>query len=82
MIVEVVYGIITSLIIGIINLFPKIPAIDTSGLDGIFNVLSLLDTFVSLRVVSVCFVVVFVFMNAQIIWGIIMWVVRKIPGVE
>jgi ABC-type sulfate transport system permease subunit len=82
MIVEAIFNLIALLILGVISLFPTIPIIDTSGLDGLFNVLSLIDSFVSLRAVSVCFVVIFIFMNIQIVWGIIMWVVRKIPGVE
>lgn len=82
MIIEAIFNVLAFLIIGFINLFPTVPKIKTDGLEGVFNILSLLDSFINLRVVSVCLVTIYVFMNAQIIWGIIMWVVRKIPGVE
>ncbi len=82
MIIEAIVTMLSNLVIGIINLFPTIPKIDTSGLDGLFGVLSLIDQFVSLTAVSVCFVVIFIFMNAQVIWGVIMWVVRKIPTIS
>lgn len=82
MIVEAICDFLGFLVLGIIDLFPTIPLIDTSGLDGVFNVVGLIDTFVSLKTVSACIVVIFIFMNAQLIWSVIMWVVRKIPGLE
>lgn len=82
MIIEAVFNIIALLILGIINLFPTFPVLDMSGLDGIFQALSLIDSFVSLKTVSICFVVIFIFMNIEVLWGVIMWVVRKIPSIE
>ena len=82
MIVEVVCNLLMHCVLGVIGLFPTIPPIDASFLDGVIQVFSLVDTFVSLKVVSACFVVIFLFMNIQVVWSIIMWVVRKIPGIE
>lgn len=52
MIIEAIVNLIGLLLMGIIKLFPKIPEIDTSYLDGLIRVLSLADTFVSLKVVN------------------------------
>lgn len=82
MIVEAFFNGIVSIILGIIKLFPTFPKVYTSGLDGIFMMLSMIDTFVSLKAVTSCFVIIFIFMNIQVVWSVIMWVIRKIPGVE
>lgn len=84
MIVEAICNVLAGLVLGVIKLFPTLPKLDTSFLDGIIQVFSLIDTFVSLRVLSVCFTVYFTFMNIQTVWSVIMWVVRKLPfvGVE
>jgi len=82
MIVEAVLGAIFAIIRGVAGLFPQFPEIDTSGLSELFNVLGMIDMFVDLSVLSTCLVAMFVIMNAEIIWKAIMWVVRKIPGVN
>ena len=46
------------------------------------RVLGAVDHFVDLGVVAACVAALFVFANVEFIWGIIMWVIRKIPGVE
>jgi hypothetical protein len=82
MIIEAILNVLVSLLLGVIGLFPSFPHIRFDFLDGVVRVLSLADTFVSLGVLSVCFAVVLVLQNAHVIWGVIMWVVRKIPGLE
>ena len=82
MIIEAIMNVIAFVILGVIKLFPTIPQIDTSFLDGIIRVFSLIDTFVSLRVLSGCIVVFLVVMNLRTIWSVIMWVVRKIPSIN
>lgn len=82
MIVETICNILCACVLGAIGLFPTIPQIDTSFLSGFFRVLSTVDAFVSLKVVSACFVIIFLFMNIQVIWSLVMWVMRKIPGIK
>lgn len=82
MIIEFICNVLAAVLLGVIKLFPALPKIDTSFLDDVIRALSLIDTFISLRVLSGCFLVVFLFMNIQTIWSVIMWVVRKLPGVE
>lgn len=72
------------LIMGIIALLPPLP--DMSGIVGFFDtladVLGVLDKFVDLRVVGVCLSLILSAYSARFIWSVIMWVVRKIPGVS
>lgn len=68
----------------IIGLMPSVP--DVSGLvsfiNPVFSLLGGLNNFVSVSLVGTCLVILFVCMNIEFIWGIIMWVIRKIPGVS
>ena len=82
MIIETIFNVIVFLLLGVISLFPKIPTVNFDFLNGVVRVVSLVDMFVSLRVVSVCFVFLLILHNAHLIWAVIMWVVKKIPGVD
>lgn len=79
MIVETILNFLVGIVLGIIKLFPTIPKMNLDFLNWIIRMFSLVDLFVSLRVLSTCLVVIFVVMNARLIWSVIMWVVRKIP---
>lgn len=82
MITEAILNIIFLVVLGIISLFPTIPTMNLDFLNGAIRMLSLIDMFVSLRVLSACLVIIFVVWNARVIWSAIMWVVRKIPMIE
>lgn len=82
MIVEGFLAVIKFIVNGLIAMLPTIPAVNISYLDGVFQVLSMTDLIVNVRVLAVCLGVLFIFMNAQLIWGVIMWVVRKIPSIK
>lgn len=82
MIIEAVFNVLVFLLLGMIGLFPAIPAINFDFLNGVVRVLSLVDLFVSLRALSACLVVIFVLHNAGVLWGAVMWVARKIPGIQ
>lgn len=79
MIVEVILNFLVGIVLGIIKLFPAIPQVNLDFFNWIIRVFSLIDMFVSLRVLSACLVVIFVVMNAKLIWSVIMWIVRKLP---
>lgn len=82
MIVETVLNLIVYVILWIVSLFPTIPRMNLDFLNGVIRVLSLIDMFVSLRVVSVCLLVLFAVLNIRLIWSVIMWVVRKLPFMQ
>lgn len=82
MIFENIGNAFVSVVLGIIRIFPTIPTVDLSFLNSFIRVLSLVDTFVSLRILSASIAVIFVVMNIRTIWSVIMWVVRKLPGIS
>jgi hypothetical protein len=83
-IIEFIMNILKSFFLFVIGLFPALP--DMTGLAGsvapVAQVLGAVDHFVDLGVVAACVAALFVFANVEFIWGVIMWVIRKIPGVE
>lgn len=82
MITEAIVNVLVFIVLGVVKLFPTIPEIDLSFMDGLIRVLSLVDSFVSLRVLAACLVTLFVFMHLSTVWSMVMWVVRKLPMLE
>lgn len=82
MIIEALLNGIRYVLRGVIAIFPTIPAFEFGSLDGVFQALSLTNLIIDIRVLALCFGVLFVFSFIELIWGVIMWVVRKLPGVE
>lgn len=83
MILKLIMELLKFFLLFIIGLMPAVP--DVSGMvsfiNPVFTLLGGLNNFVSVSVAGTCLTVLLVFMNIEFIWGIIMWVVRKIPGV-
>lgn len=82
MIVEAILNAVRFLIIGIISLLPTIPVVQLDFLDGVFMLLSMADLLINVRVLASCLVTLILVMNIQFFWSLVMWVVRKIPGVS
>lgn len=84
MILEFVMNLLKVFLLAVIGLFPTLPSMDwlIGGIDPIFEVIGLVDHVVSIRTLALCFGVLLVVSNIQFVWGIIMWVIRKIPGVS
>ncbi len=83
MIVEAIFNLLKLVILLVIGLFPDIPSLgSSSSVNPLFDVLRAVNSFVSVPLVGFCVAALFVFLNADFLWSIIMWVVRKIPGVE
>ena len=68
----------------LVRLFPAFPRFDNLAvtLDPIAYIIRFLDMFVSLELVSRCLLTILVVYNIKFGWSILMWVVRKIPGVS
>lgn len=68
----------------LVGLFPAFPRFDNLAvtLDPIAYIIRLLDMFVSLELVSRCLLIILVVYNIKFGWSILMWVIRKIPGVS
>lgn len=84
MILEFVMNLLKVFLLAVIGLFPTLPSMDwlIDGIDPVFEVIGLVDHVVSIRTLALCFGVLLVVSNIQFVWGIIMWVIRKIPGVS
>lgn len=72
------------LILGIIALLPVLPDMSgvVSAISALSSVISAVDKWVDVRVVAVCIGVILAAYSVRFIWSIVMWVVRKIPGVS
>ena len=68
----------------LVGLFPAFPRFDslTVTLNPIAYVIRFLDLFVSMQMVSRCLLVILIVCNIKFGWSILMWVIRKIPGVS
>ena len=82
MIVEAILFAIKFIVLGVISMLPTLPKVQIEYLDGIFMAVSTLDLIINLKVLAVCLALLFLSMHTSFIWSVIMWVVRKIPGIE
>lgn len=84
MIIELIFNAIFFILNFLIGLFPRFPSFKSLeiSLQPVYYVLSFLNTFISLKAVSMGLIIVLLVYNLKFVWSIIMWVVRKIPGVS
>ena len=68
----------------LVGLFPAFPRFDNLAvtLDPIAYIIRFLGMFVSLELVSRCLLTILVVYNIKFGWSVLMWVIRKIPGVS
>lgn len=68
----------------LVKLFPIFPRFDAlaAALDPIAYVVRFLDLFISMQTLSRCLLVILIVYNIKFGWSILMWVLRKIPGVS
>lgn len=68
----------------LVGLFPAFPRFDNLvvTLDPIAYVIRFLNLFVSMQMVSRCLLIILIIYNIKFGWSILMWVVRKIPGMS
>lgn len=68
----------------LVGLFPAFPRFDSLAvtLDPVAYVIRFMDLFVSMKTVSRCLLVILIVYNIKFGWSILMWVIRKIPGLS
>ena len=68
----------------LVGLFPAFPRFDSLAvtLDPVAYVIRFMDLFVSMKTVSRCLLVILIVYNITFGWSILMWIIRKIPGVS
>ena len=68
----------------LVGLFPAFPRFDSLAvtLDPVAYVIRFMDLFVSMKTVSRCLLVILIVYNIKFGWSILLWIIRKIPGVS
>ena len=80
LICNVFFG-VAGFIVGIIPKFPSFNSLNAT-LSPIFYVLKFVNLFISVKALGTCCLIVLVVYNIKFIWSILMWLIRKIPGVS
>lgn len=67
-----------------IGILPQFPSFDGLyiNLQPLLTALLQINTFVDLKVLQTCLLIILVVYNIKFLWSIVMWIVRKIPGVS
>lgn len=84
MIVEAICNLffgVANFFVSLLPQFPSFSALQVS-ISPLLNVLNSVNTFVSLKLVGTCMLIIFVIYNIKFGWSLLMWVIRKIPGVS
>jgi len=68
-------------LVGLFPTFPKLTNLAVA-LDPIAYVIRFLDLIVSMQMVSRCLLIILIIYNIKFGWSVLMWVIRKIPGVS
>lgn len=84
MVIKILMDMLKALILFVIGLLPKLPDLSflTKYIESFVAVIKSVNRFISVPTLGLCFLAIFACYNARAIWSIIMWVVRKIPGVS
>lgn len=84
MIIEGILNLVKSLLLFLVGLLPQLPTFDiqSSALTDVAKVVGYANRFCNLNIVVGCCGILIAVYNAKAIWSLIMWVVRKIPGVS
>lgn len=84
MVVEAIMNMLKKLILFIIGLFPTFPSLSflREYIDTFVSVVKSVNQFISIPTLGACFMAILLCYNARAVWSIIMWVIRKIPGVQ
>lgn len=84
MIIEGIMNIFKALILFVVSLFPTLPDFSFIAdlLLPILEIVKLTNYFISIPVVVTCVLALLLVYNARFLWSIVVWVLRKIPGVD
>lgn len=84
MIVEFVMELLKSFFLFILSLFPKLPDLSfiSEFISDFMEIVTSVNRFISVPTMGVCFIALFACYNVRAIWSVVMWVIRKIPGVS
>lgn len=84
MIVKVIMDALKAVLLFFIGLFPAFP--DLTGLLDVvqpfFEALGMVDAFVSVKLLATCIGALLLISQAELVWSVIVWVYKKLPGVS
>lgn len=68
----------------IIGIFPRFPSFDglNTSFGPLFYIIDFVNIFVSVPLIGKCCTIILIVYNLKFVWSIVMWLVRKIPGVS
>lgn len=84
MIISLIMDLLKALILFIISLFPTLPSFHfvNDVIPQLKTIFTSVNRFISVPMVGACLLTIFICFNARAIWSVVMWVIRKIPGVS
>ena len=84
MIVKLLMELLKALILFVLSLFPRLPdfAFMRDYVQSFVDLIHAANLAVSIPVVGTCLLLIIICYNLRAVWSVIMWVVRKIPGVS
>ena len=77
---DLIFGAV-DLIVGLIPAFPSFSGLNVT-LQPIFYIVDFVNLFVDIPMAARCLLLLLVVYNARFIWSILVWLVKKIPGVS
>lgn len=84
MILEFIFNLLFALANFIVGLFPEFPSFDSLNvtLAPLLYVLRMVNMFISIRLIGACLMIILIVYNIKFVWSILMWIIKKIPGVS
>lgn len=82
MIIEFILNLIFGAVLMIISWLPEFPQVSYEDASDFFKILSVVNRFIDLKSFFSCILIMLASLNVELIWGMIEWVYKKIPGVE
>ena len=84
MIIELFCNIFFALAHFLINLFPKFPSFNglNASMSPLLYMVKFVNMFISVSLLSRCMIILLIVYNLKFVWSILMWLIRKIPGVS
>lgn len=84
MILEFICNIFFALANFFVGILPTLPSFSSlnASMAPLFYVIRFVNMFVSVKVVGNCLLIILVVYNIKFVWSILMWLIRKIPGVS
>lgn len=84
MIVKLLMELLKALILLVLGLFPRLPdfAFMRGYIQSFVDLIHAANLAISIPVAGTCLLLIIICYNLRAVWSVIMWVVRKIPGVS